>query len=62
MPTFFSSNLNIEELERHLSLTKEKEDLVKAKRLIERIKYLTDDIELLGNNYREEQKINKCSI
>ena len=29
------------------------EDLVKAKRLIERIKYLTDDIELLGNNYRE---------
>ncbi len=53
MPTFFTSNLNISELERHLSLTKENEDLVKAKRLIERIKYLTDDIELLGNNYRE---------
>lgn len=53
MPTFFTSNLNIQELEKHLSITKENEDLVKAKRIIERIKYLTDDIELLGNNYRE---------
>ena len=26
--------------------------LVKAKRIVERIKYLTDDLELLGNNYR----------
>lgn len=55
MPTFFTSNLNIKELERHLSLTKDEEDAVKAKRLIERIKYLTDDIELLGNNYREKE-------
>ena len=53
MPTFFTSNLNINELEKHLSLTKESEDILKAKRIIERVKYLTDDIELLGNNYRE---------
>ena len=53
MPTFFTSNLTISELEKHLSLTKDNEDLVKAKRIIERIKFLTDDIELLGNNYRE---------
>ncbi len=53
MPTFFTSNLTISELEKHLSITKDNEDLVKAKRLIERIKFLTDDIELLGNNYRE---------
>ena len=53
MPTFFTSNLNISELERHLSLTTNSEDAVKAKRIIERIKFLTDDIELLGNNYRE---------
>lgn len=52
-PTFFTSNLNIVELEKHLSLTKDNEDLVKAKRIIERVKFLTDDIELLGNNYRE---------
>lgn len=55
MPTFFTSNLNINELEKVLGLTKEYEDQVKAKRIIERIKYLTDDIELLGNNYREEK-------
>ena len=55
MPTFFTSNLNITELEKNFSLTKDKEDQVKAKRIIERIKYLTDDIELLGNNYREEK-------
>lgn len=53
MPTFFTSNLNINELERHLSLTKDNEDVLKAKRIIERVKYLTEDIELLGNNYRE---------
>lgn len=50
--TFFTSNLTIDELLKHLSLTKDKEDLVKAKRIVERIKYLTDDLELLGNNYR----------
>lgn len=53
MPTFFTSNLNINELEHHLSVTKEQEDAVKAKRLIERVKALTEDIELLGNNYRD---------
>lgn len=55
LPTFFTSNLTIEELEKNLGITKDSEDVVKAKRLIERIKYLTDDFELLGNNYREEK-------
>ena len=54
MPTFFTSNLTISELEKHLAITKDSEDAVKAKRIIERIKFLTDDIELLGNNYREQ--------
>lgn len=53
LPTFFTSNLNMSELEHHLSLTKDNEDQVKAKRIIERIKYITDDVELIGNNYRE---------
>ena len=54
MPTFFTSNLTILELEKNLSLTKDGEDVVKAKRIIERIKFLTEDIELIGNNYREK--------
>ena len=56
LTTFFTSNLNMDELMQTLSLTKEREDAVKAKRIMERIKYLTYDIELLGNNYREEKE------
>ena len=53
MTTFFTSNLNIEELERHLSLTKNSEDAVKARRIIERIKQLTEDMELISVNRRK---------
>lgn len=50
--TMFSSNLNMEELESHLSITKEGVDSVKARRIIERVKNLTDDIELVSKNLR----------
>lgn len=53
LPTFFTSNLNIEELELHLSTTKNGVDIVKAKRIIERIKQLTDDLELISENRRK---------
>ncbi len=52
LPTFFTSNLNLEELEIHLSLTKTGVDKVKSRRIIERIKYLTDDMELISKNRR----------
>lgn len=52
LPTFFTSNLNIEELESHLSYGSQKVDKLKAKRIIERIKYLTDDISLISKNKR----------
>lgn len=50
--TIFTSNLTIEELENHLCITKESNDKVKARRIIERIKYLTKEIELTGKNMR----------
>lgn len=50
--TFFTSNLTIEELEEHLSLTKNSVDKVKARRIIERIKQLTIDLELVSENRR----------
>ena len=53
LTTFFTSNLTIEELERHLSLAKGSEDTVKARRIIERIKQLTDDIEIVSENRRK---------
>lgn len=52
LPTFITSNLNIEQLEAHLSNTKSGTDVVKAKRIIERIKQLTEDLELISENRR----------
>ena len=52
LPTFFTSNLTIEELESHLAVTSKNEDKVKARRIIERIKSLSDDIELIGKSRR----------
>lgn len=51
--TFFTSNLTIVELERHLSLTKNSEDTVKSRRIIERVKQLTEDLELISENRRK---------
>ena len=53
LTTFFTSNFTIEELEEHLSTTKDKTDKVKARRIISRIKQLTNDIELIGENRRK---------
>ena len=53
LTTFFTSNLTIDELEKHLSMTKDSLDLVKARRIIERVKQLTEDMELVTVNYRK---------
>ena len=54
LPTFFTSNLTINELENHLQLTNGVTDKVKARRIIERIRYLTDEITLISINRRSE--------
>jgi primosomal protein DnaI len=53
LPTFFTSNLTIDELEQHLAETKESQDRTKARRLIERIKFLTEQIEMISDNRRQ---------
>lgn len=53
LATFFTSNLTIEELEIHLSEGKDSIDKLKAKRIIERINYLTDDLKLISENQRK---------
>ena len=52
LPTFFTSNLTLEELENNLSLTSSGVDRVKARRIIERIKQLTIEIKLVSKNRR----------
>lgn len=52
LPTFFTSNLSLEDLETSLAITKSNADKVKARRIIERIKQLTVQIELVSKNRR----------
>lgn len=52
LPTFFTSNLTIKELEVHL-IGNDSEGKVKARRIIERIKYLTDNIVMIAENRRK---------
>jgi len=53
LPTFFTSNLTLTELEDHLSVASGKTDKVKARRIVERIKQLTVPLELIGKNRRD---------
>ena len=52
LPTFFTSNLSIKELEVHLA-GNDSEGKIKARRIIERIKYLTDNITMIAENRRK---------
>lgn len=51
--TFFTSNLTIEELEHHLNIHQYSDEEIRARRIIERIKQLTDDMELVSENRRK---------
>lgn len=51
--TFFTSNLDMAALEQHLRINNYSDDEMKSRRIIERVKQLTDDIELIGENKRK---------
>ena len=53
LPTFFTSNLTLKELEKHFSITANGTEEIKARRMIERIKDLTIDFELIGESNRK---------
>lgn len=53
LPTFFTSNLNLKQLEEHFSMTATGIDKIKARRIVERIKDLTTDFELVGESNRK---------
>ena len=54
LSTFFTSNLNLNELENHLQITNSSADKVKARRIMERITFLSDEVTLIGVNRRSE--------
>ena len=51
--TFFTSNLTLNDLENHFIINSKNEELIKSKRIMERIKQLTDSLELVGENKRK---------
>ena len=53
LPTFFTSNLTIHELEEHLAVTNKDIDILKARRIIQRIMQLTDEITMVSVNLRK---------
>lgn len=53
LPTFFTSNFNLEELEKHFTVTSGGIDKVKAKRIMERIKQISNPVELVSKNLRD---------
>ncbi len=53
LPTFFSSNFSMKELEKHLAVNQRgEEEPVKAKRIMERVKYLSREVVVTGPNRR----------
>jgi primosomal protein DnaI len=55
LPTFFTSNFTMLELEKHLSVTQRgEEEPLKAKRIMERIRYLTKEVNMSGRNRRNQ--------
>lgn len=52
LPTFFTSNLSLNDLEIHMSVVKNTVDKIKARRIIERIKFLCKEMQMLSVNRR----------
>ena len=52
LTTFFTSNLTVKELEEHFSISSKGIEKVKAKRIIERIKQLSEEMTLISENKR----------
>ncbi len=53
LPTFFTSNLTLEQLEEHLATSKAGVESVKAARIVARIKQLTTELEMISKNLRK---------
>lgn len=54
LPTFFTSNFSFNDLEKHFSSGKSGDETWQAKRVMERIRFLAQEIHLVGDNRRHE--------
>ena len=52
LPTFFSSNMTMDGLNEHFAKTRNSVDEVKARRLMERVRFLSKEVFVGGKNRR----------
>ena len=52
LPTFFSSNITMDSLNEHFAETRNSVDEVKARRLMERVRFLSKEVFVGGKNRR----------
>lgn len=57
LPTFFSSNFSMKDLEKHLAITKSSEEPIKAQRIMQRVQYLSRELIVSGDNQRLKNQI-----
>lgn len=55
LPTFFSSNLDMNDLEEHFKETRNSTDAVKAARLMQRVRFLAKEVVVYGENRRIQE-------
>lgn len=53
LPTFFTSNLDMEALEQHFAVSKNGVEEIKSRRIIERIKQLSNEVQIVSKNLRD---------
>lgn len=52
LPTYFTSVYDLKDLENHYLINKSRDEMIKVKRLIDRISALSNDFELMGRRFR----------
>ena len=55
LPTFFTSNLDLKQLEEHFASTNSGVEKLKARRIIERIRYMSNEFQLTSKNRRVDK-------
>lgn len=53
LPTFMTSNYSIDMLRTHLSETRDEVNKVRTDRIVERLRFMMEEVELRGENYRK---------
>ncbi|MDO1605610.1 primosomal protein DnaI [Lactobacillus sp. YT155] len=57
LTTFFTSNFSMSDLEKHLAISKNNEEPIKAQRIMQRIQFLSREVVVAGDNQRLKNQV-----